>query len=130
MRIVDPAATMWNKSCSLTPRCNHDPDSVADTDNFEDLEISGAWAFDAILGSWEGPEDWDNSIPWTSKILDSDLKLNVAISLAPEAIVLRRKQCCMHCAAKAASSTEWNRAVGTYGVILNHKIEPGVVARR
>lgn len=127
MRIVDPAAAMWNKARSVSPSCQHSPDKTKETDT----KIMAAWGFDELLGEWD-PADWDDTKPWVTKIFDSYLKQNVALSLAASGISVKGEECCLDCAIEALSifTKGSSGLLGSTKCVIGFEPHSGIVARK
>lgn len=128
LRIIDPSAAMWNKACSKTLQCEHtqlQSSNKSDTAAIPvpDSEIMAAWSFEELLGDWD-IKNWDDTKPWVTKVLDSHLKLNVAMSLSPKSTVVKGPKCCLRCAMEMVNKIDVGN-IGAARSILNQMIEPG-----
>jgi len=98
-RIVDPKdAIMVSLVRSTNPKCEHGGRGISQIDNDLDIQV---FDFDQLLGSWNpvGEEHiMDVDKVQVSTILDSAMKFNVALNLAPEGATLCGKKCCIQCA--------------------------------
>ncbi|KAI9858618.1 MAG: hypothetical protein M1813_007423 [Trichoglossum hirsutum] len=99
-RIVDPADAIMALHRSEAPQCDHGPSEG--TDITVD-ESSTLWTFDQLLGCWSAENEPDTTDE-TSKntyittYCDTNLKLNVAMSLSLHGCVIRDVKCCIGCA--------------------------------
>jgi hypothetical protein len=123
VRTVDPSAVMWNKARSTSPTCDHS----ANNSGNQDTEIMAAWSFTELLGEWD-PSDWDDKKPWVTKVFDSHLKCNVAMSLAARDVVLRGPDCCLNCAIKAVMSVSQDPMLGSSRSVIGFHPHVGTLA--
>jgi hypothetical protein len=124
VRIVDPSAVMWKKARTISPKCNH----ATSNSGAPETEIMAAWSFTELLGEWD-PADWNDKRPWVTKVLDSHLKYNVAMSLAARDIVLKSRDCCLDCAIKAVLSTDRGVILGPSRCVIGFDSRVGTLAR-
>ncbi len=95
VRIVDPSHVIMGLARSHCIQCKHDPASALNSSK----DVIRADDFDRILAKWH----WSNTTYaytiHTSKVLDSQLKINVLLSILRKGSVLRdTKSCCCKCA--------------------------------
>lgn len=118
---------MWSKTRSATPVCPH---SNGETEK-PTAKIMAAWNFNELLGEWD-PTISEDTIPWVTKVLDSHLKYNVAMSLGASCIVVRNPECCLSCALESVSSRKeaLGCGLGTSFSIIGFQPSHGTLARR
>jgi hypothetical protein len=133
LRLVDPATAMWNKTNSQTLRCEHsscgndDPDLVS--------QVMAGWKLESILEGW--PYHTAEQ-PVITTILDSPLKLNIALGLSSEFSVIKDESCCLQCALNAINIVGKDLAVYSMEgetldpvpYIFNYQIQSGTLASR
>lgn len=95
VRIVDPSNVIMGLARSRCIQCKHDPASALDSSNV----VIQADDFDGILAKWTSSKTPSADTIHTSKVLDSQLKINVLLSILRKGSVLRdTKSCCLSCA--------------------------------
>lgn len=136
-RIIDPADAVAGvlRSCFVNPaklHCQHsrdlawrgnaapgdlaeaeDPANAEDLANVEDpAEASYVWSFDDLLTSWE----IENHGTFFTKSLNTELKVNVALSLSAKGCVLKETSTCLLCALETLEShpSDFRRRIISY----------------
>ena len=104
-RIVDPADALAGaiRSTFMEPKkihCQHstEPDQQTD-DPISRISAQDwyVWSFDDLLTNWE----IENRATFFTKALDTELKVNVALSLSAQGCVVREIPACLRCALEA-----------------------------
>ena len=101
LQIIDPSCAMRGYTRSITPNCGHKDDSAI-TELPSYIIRLEQWNIDAMTGGLDtssmNETDENQSILIALTVLDSNLKVNLALSLFKVGSVLRTDRCCLQCA--------------------------------
>ncbi|KAL8710896.1 MAG: hypothetical protein Q9225_007212 [Loekoesia sp. 1 TL-2023] len=103
LHIIDPTYVLRNLCFSKVPNCDHKLRSEKEESVTPDIPVRTD-DFERILSRWNPAHKKPGTPVAMSKLLDTRLKINVALSLAYTGCVIRHpKKCCIDCAITEAT---------------------------
>ncbi|KAL8921445.1 MAG: hypothetical protein Q9172_004037 [Xanthocarpia lactea] len=115
--LIDPTNVLVSLKHSSTPTCSHKSRSEDEESAASNIHVRTD-DFERILSRWNPAGKQTGNRVIMSKLLDTRLKMNVALSLANSACIIRDpKHCCMDCAVMEGTRPEFT---GSY--IINSAV--------